>query len=180
MKKTIIFVILGLVLAGLGIKFASVHNEERTLRNTFTAKMDERVAFYERMFDIISKKVQVTKANKDAFKENVQIIMEGRKDSEQVFFKWVTETNPNAEYKEVAALYKDVSRAIESERIQFFEQEKVLQDIKRQHDNLLDLFPNNIFLAIMGREKFDYQPIQSTQTKQVFETGLDDNKDLGF
>ena len=132
------------------------------------------------MYDIVTKKVQITKSNKDAFKENINIIMTNRKDAEQVFFKWIQESNPNIGYNEVADLYKDLSRTIEAQREGFFIQEKMLQDIKLQHDNLIDLFPNSLFLSILGRNKLNYKPVSSSFTEKVFETGKDDNKNLNL
>lgn len=160
------------------IGFVSWSNTEINLRNSFTQKQSERVAFYDKMSKVFNQKTQIAVKNDESFRRNIDIIMEGRKDSEQVLFKWVKETNPNAEYKEVSALYKDLSRAIESQREAFFIEEKVLQDIVKQHNNHLDLFPGSFYNLIYGREKLKYAPIQSDLTKQVFESGVDNNTKL--
>ena len=110
--------------------------------------------------------------------KNINIIMEGRKDAEGVFMKWITESNPNANYSEVSALYKDLSRAVEAQREGFFNQEKVLQDVVRQHKNLIQKFPNSFYNMFYGRTKLEYTPIKSSLTEEVMRTGKDDNVKL--
>lgn len=170
--------LLGIVLFLFAGSFISFSNKEVNLRNTFAQKMDERTAFYDKMSKIFNQKSQIAVKNDESFRKNIDVIMTGRKDSEQVMFKWITETNPNANYSEVSALYKDLSRAIEAEREGFFNQEKVLQDIVRQHSNHLDLFPNSFYNMFFGREKLKYKVIQSDLTKEVISTGTDNNTKL--
>jgi lipopolysaccharide export LptBFGC system permease protein LptF len=165
-------VILFLVFVG---NFISFSNSEIDLRNTFEQKMDERTSFYDKMFKIISQKTQIAVKNDESFRENVNIIMAGRKDSEQVFFKWITESNPNANYETVSAIYQDLSRAVEAQREGFFIQEKVLQDIVRQHKNLIQKFPNSFYNFFFGRLPLEYKPISSDITNQVMNTSLEND-----
>lgn len=175
MKKLGIAAIITVLVLVLGGCFVSKSNREVDLRNSFTQKKSERTAFYDKMWKIISQKGQVALRNDSSFRENVNIIMSGRKDAPGLFMKWVTESNPNANFAEVSALYKDLSRSIEAEREGFFQQEKVLQDIKLQHDNLRTKFPSNLVLWILGRKELDYKPITSDQTDEVMKTGKDNN-----
>lgn len=175
--------LLGIVLIAAIVFFSNIigfSNQEIDLRNTFQQKEKERVSFYDKMHKIISQKTQISVKNDESFKENVNIIMEGRKDSEQVFFKWITETNPNANFEQVSLLYQDLSRAIEAQREGFFIQEKVLSDIERQHKNLLQKFPNSFYNFFLGRKLLEYTPIQSSLTQEVFKTGVDDNIKLNL
>lgn len=156
--------------------FVSYSNSEVRLRNHFTQKYSERTAFYDKMWKTLSQKGQIALKNDSSFRQNIDIIMQGRKDAPDLVMKWITETNPNANYSEVSALYKDLSRAVEAEREGFFYQEKMLQDIKLEHDNLVDVFPSSVVLAIVGRNKhLDYKPITSTLTENVMIAGKDDN-----
>lgn len=151
-------------------------NTEIVLRNKFNQKITERVSFYDKMWKIISQKGQVAVKNDSSFRANVDIIMTGRKDAQGLFMKWVQETNPNANYEQVSILYQDLSRAIEAQREGFFGEEKVLQDVKFQHDNLLGKFPSGYILRHwMGRKHLEYQPITSDKTDEVFKTGKDNN-----
>ncbi len=155
--------------------FVSFTNTEVKLRNQFKQKMSERTAFYDKMFKVISQKSQIAIKNDSSFRKNVNIIMEGRKDAPQVFMKWITESNPNANYSEVSVLYQDLSRSVEAQREGFFIEEKVLQDIKRQHDNHLMTFPNSFYNIFFNRSELEYSVIQSSLTEQVMKTGKDDN-----
>jgi hypothetical protein len=170
-------------LIGLGVimlfvfigNFVSFSNNEIDLRNTFEQKIDERTSFYDKMYKVISQKSQIAVKNDESFRKNINIIMEGRKDSEGVFMKWITESNPNANYAEVSVLYKYLSRAVEAQREGFFNEEKVLQDVVRQHKNLIQKFPNSFYNIFYGRTKLEYTPIKSSLTEEVMKTGKDDN-----
>lgn len=155
--------------------FISFSNSEITLRNQFKQKYDERTAFYDKMWKTLSQKSQIALKNDSSFRQNVDIIMAGRKDAPQVFFKWITESNPNANYSEVSALYKDLSRAVEAQREGFFVQEKYMQDIQMQHSNLIQKFPGSLYNAFMGRQLLAYKAITSTITDEVIKAGKDDN-----
>lgn len=173
-------------LIGLGVimflvfigNFISFSNDEIELRNTFGQKMDGRTSFYENMSKVISQKSQIAVKNDESFRKNINIIMEGREDAEGVFMKWITESNPNANYSEVSALYKDLSRAIEAKRDGFLIEEKALQDVVMQHNNLIQKFPNSFYNMFYGRTKLEYTPIKSTEVKKIMETGIDDNDKL--
>ena len=175
---------LGLI--GLGIifivvlfsNFVSFSNTEIDLRNTFDQKIEERTSFYDKMYKVIAQKSQIAVKNDESFRQNINIIMEGRKDAPQVFMKWITESNPNANYSEVSALYKDLSRSVEAQREGFFNEEKVIQDVVKQHKNHIQKFPNSFYNIFMGRQALVYKPITSTRTDEVMKTGKDDNVSL--
>lgn len=178
-KKFIIKIAIGLAAFLLIVitfgNFISFSNDEITLRNSFKQKYDERTAFYDGMYKTLSGKSQVALKNDSSFRQNIDIIMSARKDAPQLFMKWVTESNPNANYSEVADLYKDLSRAIESKRDGFFVEEKMMQDIVMQHNNLIGKFPGSFYNIFMGRKSLEYKPITSTLTDNVMKTGKDDN-----
>jgi hypothetical protein len=154
----------------------STSNQEVDLRNRFKQKMDERTAFYDKMWKTISQKSQVAIKNDSSFAKNVDVIMAGRKDAPQVFMKWVQESNPNANYESVAALYGDLSRAIEGQRNDFFMEEKMIQGIVLEHDNIMTKFPSGFILtSFMGRTKLVYKPITSDRTDEVIKTGKDND-----
>ncbi len=178
-KKIIKYSVLGLVgilLFSIISGVISTSNQEVDLRNRFKQKMDERTAFYDKMWKTISQKGQVALKNDSSFARNVDAIMAGRKDAPQLFMKWVTESNPNANFDQVSALYADLSRTIEAQRDGFFMEEKVIQGIVLEHDNLLGKFPSGVILKnFMGRTNLVYKPITSDQTDEVIKTGKDNN-----
>jgi hypothetical protein len=155
--------------------FISFSNNEIILSNSFDQKYNERTAFYDKMWKTLSQKSQVTLKNDSSFRQNVNIIMQNRKDAPQVFMKWITESNPNANYDQVSALYQDLSRSIEAQREGFFVEEKYMQDIVLQHSNLIQRFPGSFYNLFLGRNKIKYSPITSDITDQVIKTGKDNN-----
>jgi len=162
------------VLVGIGY-FVSVSNREVELKNVFNQKINERTSFYDKMWKVLSQKSQIAVKNDSSFRQNINIIMAARKDADQVFMKWITESNPNANYGEVASLYRDLSRSVEAEREGFFQEEKLIQDVKLQHDNLLNRFPSGIILSILGRKDLVYKPITSDRTDEVMQAGKDND-----
>jgi ABC-type uncharacterized transport system involved in gliding motility auxiliary subunit len=181
-KNIIKYAIIGLiafVFIGLISSVISTSNEEVDLRNRFKQKMDERTAFYDKMWKTLSQKSQIAIKNDSSFARNVDAIMAGRKDAGQLFMKWVQESNPNANYEAVSSLYADLSRAVEGQRDGFFMQEKMIQDIVLAHDNIMTKFPSGFILSsFMGRTRLVYKPITSDRTDEVIKTGKDNNVDL--
>jgi len=176
--KIALWGVLGIFLIFIASTLISFSNTEIELRNTFEQKFTERTAFYDKMSKVFNQKSQIAVKNDSSFRKNIDIIMSGRKDSEQVMMKWITETNPNANYSEVSELYKDLSRTIEAQREGFFNQEKVLQDVVRQHKNLIQRFPNSFYNLFFGRKPLVYKVIQSSLTEEVIKTGTDNNTKL--
>jgi len=155
--------------------FLSFSNGEIDLENRFKQKMDERTAFYDKMWKTISQKSQIALKNDSSFSKNVNAIMEGRKDAGDLFMKWVQESNPNSNYNEVALLYMDLSRTVEGQRDVFFMEEKMIQNIVMEHNNLIDKFPGSLWNSFLGRKHLEYKPITSARTDEVIRTGKDNN-----
>jgi hypothetical protein len=170
-----LFLVLGISLVSSIIGFG---NNEVDLRNRFKQKMDERTAFYDKMWKTLSQKSQIALKNDSSFARNIDMIMAGRKDAPQVFMKWVQESNPNANFDQVSKLYEDLSRSVEAQRDGFFMQEKMIQDIVLQHSNLLDKFPGTIWNMFYGRKHLEYKPITSDRTDEVIRTGKDNDVKL--
>jgi hypothetical protein len=179
LKLIVISTLIFVPLLIIGIQLISLSNSDTRLRNQFKQKIDERTAFYDNMWKTIAQKSQIALKNDSSFYRNINAIMSSRKDASGLFMKWVKESNPNANYQEVSKLYSDLSRTVESKRDEFFEREKMLQDIKLQSDNLLTLFPSGWILRnIFGRKYLVYKPITSDRTDEVMTTGKDNNVQL--
>ena len=178
-SKIIKFAVIGFIVIlfiGIFSSVVSTSNSEVDLRNRFKQKMDERTAFYDKMWKTISQKSQVTIKNDSSFAKNINAIMAGRKDSPNLFMKFVQESNPNANFDQVSSLYKDLSQTIEGERDGFFMEEKVIQGIVLEHDNIMSKFPSGWILStFMGRKNLIYKPITSDRTDDVIKTGKDND-----
>lgn len=158
--------------------FIGFSNNEVELKNRFTQKMDERTAFYDKMWKTLAQKSQIALKNDSSFARNVNAIMAGRKDAPQLFMKWVQESNPNANYDAVSKLYEDLSRSVEAQRDGFFVEEKMIQGIVYEHNNLLEKFPGSFYNIFFKRKALDYKPITSDRTDDVIRTGKDNDVNL--
>lgn len=159
----------------IAASFLSFSNTEIDLKNRFDQKMTERTAFYDKMWKTISQKSQIALKNDSSFYRNVNAIMEGRKDAGDLFMKWVQESNPNANYSQVSVLYQDLSRTVEGQRDGFFIEEKMIQNIVLEHNNLIERFPGSFWNYFLGRKHLTYKPITSDRTDEVIKTGKDND-----
>ena len=182
-KSLVIWLIVGGVLLFMGIgifgSVVSLGNQEIELKNQFKQKIDERTAFYDKMWKTLAQKSQIALRNDSSFSRNVNAIMTGRKDAEGLFMKWVQESNPNANYSEVSKLYADLSRAVEGQRDGFFMQEKMIQGIVLEHNTLLEKFPASMWNSMfLNRKLLEYKPITSDRTDGVMSSGKDNDVNL--
>lgn len=176
MKSLMVGAIIVVPLLVIIFWWIGIMNQETGLRNLFTAKMSERTATYDKIWKTWTQKGKIAVRNDSSFQRIVQLQMDGQKDGEQVTWKWIQQSNPAATFAEVSVLYKELSRYVEAAREEFFEQEKTLQDIKLQHDNLRTKFPSSIVVG--GKQPLPYKPITSDRTDDVIRTGKDNNTDV--
>jgi len=181
-KKTIIrlsiiagSIVMILMFVGSCVSFS---NQEARLQNTFKQKMNSRTAFYDKMWKTLSQKSQIALKNDSSFYRNVNAIMEGRKDSGKLFMKWVQESNPNANYEAVGNLYSDLSRSVEGQRDGFFMEEKMIQSVVLEHENLITTFPGTFWNIFLSRKSIEYKPITSDRTDEVIRTGKDNDVEV--
>jgi len=152
----------------------SAFNGEARLRNAITAKQKDNASEYDNMWKKISQVAQVTDAQKRALLEIfVQHAKaragEGRDDG--AIFKWIKESVPNVD----TSTFNNLQNIITSSRDRFTMRQKELLDFKREHDNLIDIFPSGTILAMFGRQKIEVTIVTSTRTDNAFSTGKDDD-----
>lgn len=155
---TIIGIIIAIVFI-IGIGFAmniNYSNKEVKPTNQFNMEMKNREATFDNMF-------------KDIY---VHITSERYSKDDGVLMKWIQESNPNFDSK----LYDKLASEIEIKRQEFLMVQRKLMDIENQHNNLLDMIPSSWFLS--GKQRLEYKVISSTHSKQVMETGVEDDIDL--
>ena len=181
MNKTILAVLgffgvgilLLVVLLAMGISF---HNKEVKLRNLITNKQTDNKSEMDAMWKTIDQNAQVTVMQKDALREIFNDYAAGRtpKGGSGALALWVKEAVPNVDQR----TYTLLMNTITAQRDGFKFRQKELLDFKREHDNLIDTFPNNIFAGLLGRNKIDVVIVTSTRTEEAFKSGKDDNVTL--
>lgn len=172
---TIIGIIIAIVFI-IGIGFAmniNYSNKEVKLANQFNMEMKNREATFDNMFKVVNQIAQVAEKYKESFKDiYVHITSERYSKDDGVLMKWIQESNPNFDSKQ----YDRLSSAIEIKRQEFLMVQRKLMDIESQHNNLLDMIPSSWFLS--GKQRLEYKVISSTHSKQVMESGVEDDIDL--
>ena len=177
MKKIVLItllVILGCGVATFAGMYFSYNNKEIALRAKAEAQVGKIEGVHDKMWKVIQQKAQVTTEYKDAFAEIYPDIISGRYSGEGdgSLMKWVTESNPNFD----TSLYTDLMQSIEILRSEFQRNQETMLDIVREHNVLINIFPNRLFIT--NKTPINYTVISSTKSKVVMETGIDDDVKL--
>jgi len=167
-----VIIILGLFVTIKGVGYS---NEEKQLRNKYSAQLDINKAIKDKTWKVVKQKAGILEKYAYDFKEAFNGIFGERYQGEAAgapMFKWIKEHNPDYSVE----MYKDLSDAIESNQAEFLECQIVLRSIKQSHDDILQLWPSSMFVG--KREPFKAVIITSKKTKEVFETGEDNDIEL--
>lgn len=171
----IIFLIIVVFRFGKTIFTQSVfmYNTSKKYHNTYQQKVEEKLGFYDKLWKTYLQKDKITNVNKEVFIEVTKIIMENRRDGENITWKWLQENQPIT-YDEFTYFYKDLSDFIAGQREGYFAIEKQCQVIANQNNTLLDTFPNNVYNKILKIEriKFEYG-LLSDSTNAVFTSKIE-------
>jgi len=177
-KGAIWLTVLGvLFLSGLIIttKCIGYSNQEKQLRNRYSAQLDINKAIKDKTWRVVKQKAGVLDKYATDFKEAFGGLFAERYQGETAgapMFKWIKEHNPDFSTE----MYKDLSDAIESNQAEWLESQIVLRSIKQEHDDLIKLWPSS--LVVGKRPLLKAVIITSTKVKKVFEEGVDDDVDL--
>ena len=173
-KYVLIGILTFLLISGISIvgKGITLYNQEISLRNQIEAKQQENTAHFDNMWKKIKQTVQVSDKYKDGLKEVLASYTSGRKkESDQLLMDWTKEAIPSFD----SSIYKQLMNIVTASRDDFTLNQKELIDLNRQHDVLLDTFPNNIYYRVLGIEKIKITIVTSTKTEDAFKTGKDDD-----
>lgn len=66
----------------------STFNEQKDIRNSYSQKVQERNIMMSEFMDCLTSSLKVSETNANYFKENIQSIMENRKDGDKLMWKW--------------------------------------------------------------------------------------------
>jgi len=165
-----VVLVLGLVTLIYGV---STSNYEIDLRNQASAQSDMREAYFDKMWKTIKQQAEVSNEYKDAFAEIYPELIEGRySQGDGSLMKWIQEANPDFD----TSLYKKLMNTIEAQREGFFNEQKKLRSIMKQHEDLMEKFPSSWFVGSRGDLKYDM--ITSKHTKDVIKSGEENDIDL--
>lgn len=175
MKKLGLIIGLSILLLGsvAVVSYFTISNSEIELRNKGLEQKKVCEAYFDQMWKILAQKSSVTNEYKNAFKEIYPALIEGRySQGDGALMKWIQESNPDFN----VALYRDLMVSIEAERKGFFIEQKKLIDIDREHKTMRQVFPHILFIG--GRPDLDIVIILSSQTKEIYKNGEENNISL--
>ena len=173
-----IAVIAVIIIVALGVittvgSYFNYNNQEIALREQAEAQRGKVEGVHDAMWKIISQKAQVSQEYREGFDSIYTHIIAGRySQGDGTLMKWIKEANPNFD----SSLYKDVMDAIEVQRTQFMKAQERMIDIKRQHSTLCKTYPGCWFIS--NKSEIEYTVVSSSQSKEVMESGIDDNVKL--
>ena len=173
-----IAVIAVIIIVALGVittvgSYFNYNNQEVALREQAEAQRGKVEGVHDAMWKIISQKAQVSQEYREGFDSIYTHIISGRySQGDGTLMKWIKEANPNFD----SSLYKDVMDAIEVQRTQFMKAQERMIDIKRQHSTLCKTYPGCWFIS--NKSEIEYTVVSSSQSKEVMESGIDDNVKL--
>jgi len=156
----------------------SFSQSEIELSNQFNQKLNERTTQFDNMKKKLSMNSQIAKINDSSLLRLVKAQMEGQKIGENTAFVWIQQSNPSISFSEVSKIYDKLGRLVEAERDQFKQREEMLQDIKYQHENLINKLPGSLINLFLKRKPLNYVPIQSDETEQIMKSGKDNSDKL--
>lgn len=177
MKRTTL--VIGLIvifvigIAWLSGSYFSYNNKEVALRTEADAQKGKIEGVHDKMWKIIQQKAQVSNEYAQSFDSIYTHIISGRYDKgDGSLMKWITEANPQFD----TSLYKDLSQSIEVFRTEFQHSQERMLDIIREHKTLCSTYPGKWFIS--NTTPIEYTVVSSTRSKDVMNTGLDDDVDL--
>ena len=164
------------ILVGNINRMITMFNTSKQYQNTYTQRVQEKVGFYDKLWKTYLQKEKITNVNKETFLEVTKIIMENRKDGEQITWKWVRE-NQEIPYSEFTKFYADLSNFITEQREGYFNIEKECQKIANMNNTMLDTFPHNMYNKILKCPVINFQyGFTSDSTNSLFNSGIENVK----
>ena len=165
-----------LVAFAVGGYFVSTMNGEVRLRNTIKAKVQDNESEFDNMWKKLAQTAQVPEQKKnalmDVFNSHAKARSGGQKGGSLAL--WIKESVPTADLK----VYDNLMNIITASRDRWTMRQKELIDLKREHDNIIDVFPGSLVCGILGRDKIEITIVSSSRSKKAMETGMDDDIDL--
>ena len=158
----------------MSVMFINVMNREVKLRNTIDAKQRDNVSEFDNMWKKIAQTTEVAGEHKNALREIFISHATARTDGKGQggsIASWVQESVPNVNLDTM----NNLQNIIIGSRDSWTMRQKELLDLKREHDNLIDVFPSSVVCGILGREKIDVTIVVSLKAEQDFKSGSDND-----
>lgn len=171
--STIILVSVGMY--NVSNRLIDFSNTEISLVNQFKQAKQERITFYDKMYKQIAQSSQIAIKNDSAFANIVNMVMSNQPTNLNLMLGAVKLIDPSANYSQVSQFYSNLTNIVNSNREGFFQQERTMQNIAKDHENHIHQWPGYLYNLYFKRPSISYTPILSSIATNVDSTGIDDN-----
>lgn len=170
-----VLAIIGFLGDYLATELITFNNTEIELNSSFNAQKQERIAFIDKAWKQISQNSQIAIKNDSSFANLVNIVMSGQPKSLNGMFTAFKLIDPSANYEQVSSFYTSLINIVNQNREGILSQEKAMQAINREHENLLNKWPGSFYNSFFKRKHFDYVPILSDVILTIQKENKDNN-----
>lgn len=147
------------------------NNDCVRMENGIKAQYSQNQNNYDNFWKKVKEVAQVPEMYTDDLKKVYTAAIQGRygANGSKAMFQWIQEHNPTVD----ASIYKQIQQVIESGRLAFEADQKMLIDKKNIYQNTLQVWPASSLAGMFGYPRIDlakYDIVTSDETQQAFET----------
>jgi len=140
----------------VAVDVAKVFNDNVYYTSTYSEVCQRQVSDYDGFYNQFMDQNDIAFINKETFIEVTNIVMSNRKDGEQLAWKWVHE-NQNIPFAEFTAFYHILVGSINQRYEENRKIEREKQRIVKEQNQLISVYPNNIYNRLLGIKPLKYQ-----------------------
>lgn len=146
-----------------------LYNNTKKLELAYNKETQTQITNYDGYYlAFMDKQKNADFVTKEVFITVTTIIMENRRDGDNVAWKWLQE-NQQIPYSEFTVFYKELSAFISSRYADNMAIERRKQEIVEQHNMLISTFPNTFYNKFIGIKPLTYKfGYISNMTKERF------------
>lgn len=145
-----------------------LYNNTKKLELSLNKMSQKQVSNYDGYYLAFIAKTNNASINQETFLQVTSIIMENRRDGENVAWSWSQE-NQQIPYEEFSVFYKELSSFITERYKDNMLLEEAKQSIVEQHNTLLLTFPNTFYNSFLSIKPLVYEVgYISAETKLMF------------
>lgn len=160
-----------------GGSILSVLNANADLRAQFSAQEDNNQIVFDKFKKILQEKAGVVNASQASLRELYGIVMSSKQGVDGAgLMKFIQQHNPNPNFGDQTALFKDLMVSIEQLRNEFAREQQKSRSIQQEHDRLRTRPISGTLLSIFSdNSPLETNIITSSETQETFESGTDNN-----